>query len=106
MAAERTLKPGGWLAVVSFHSIEDRMVKRFLQSRAGQSGRANRYAPEVEVAPPQFILKPRKSISADPQELATNPRARSARLRVAQRTDAPSGTIDASAIGMPQLKGK
>lgn len=104
MAAERALKPGGWLAVVAFHSIEDRMVKRFLQSHAGQSGRANRFAPEVQVDPPQFILKPRKSISADAQELAENPRARSARLRVALRTDAPSGTIDAKAIGMPQLK--
>ncbi len=104
MAAERALKPGGWLAVVTFHSIEDRMVKRFLQSRAGQAGRANRYAPEVQTEPPQFILKPRKSISADAQELAANPRARSARLRVAKRTDAPSGTIDAKAIGMPQLK--
>ncbi|MCF6234213.1 MAG: 16S rRNA (cytosine(1402)-N(4))-methyltransferase RsmH [Rhodobacteraceae bacterium] len=104
MAAERALKSGGWLAVVTFHSIEDRMVKRFLQARAGQAGRANRYVPEVQAEPPQFILKPRKSISADAQELAENPRARSARLRVAKRTEAPSGTIDAKAIGMPQLK--
>jgi len=104
MAAERALKPGGWLAVVAFHSIEDRMVKRFLQARAGQAGRANRYAPEIATEPPQFTLKPRKSIAADAEELAANPRARSARLRVAQRTDAPAGNIKAGQIGMPQLK--
>jgi len=104
MAAERALKPGGWLAVVSFHSIEDRMVKRFLQARAGLMGRANRYAPEIETEAPQFTLKPRKAIGPDDAELAANPRARSARLRVAQRTDAPAGHIDAGSIGMPQVK--
>ncbi len=104
MAAERVLKPGGWLAVVSFHSIEDRMVKRFLQSRAGQAGRANRYAPETAPFAPRFSLEPRKPISADAQELAINPRARSARLRLARRTDAPAGGIDANAIGMPLVK--
>jgi 16S rRNA (cytosine1402-N4)-methyltransferase len=104
MAAERALKPGGWLAVVSFHSIEDRMVKRFLQSRAGLGGRANRYAPEIATEPPQFTLKPRKAIGPDETELAANPRSRSARLRVAQRTDAPAGRVDAKAIGTPQLK--
>jgi 16S rRNA (cytosine1402-N4)-methyltransferase len=104
MAAERALKVGGWLAVVTFHSIEDRMVKRFLQARGGLKGRANRYAPEIEVEAPQFTLKPRKAIGPDDDELAQNPRSRSARLRVAQRTDAPSGAIDAGMIGMPQLK--
>ena len=104
MAAERALKPRGHLAVVSFHSVEDRMVKRFFQARAGQAGRANRYAPEVQAAAPQFILKSRKSIAADELELAENPRARSARLRVAVRTDAPAGPIDARSIAMPQLK--
>ncbi|MEY8830535.1 16S rRNA (cytosine(1402)-N(4))-methyltransferase RsmH [Sedimentitalea sp. XS_ASV28] len=105
MAAERALRPGGQLAVVSFHSIEDRMVKRFLAARAGQGGRANRYAPETEEAPPQFTLKSRKAIGPDEIELAENPRARSAKLRVAIRTDAPAGELDAQAIGMPQLKG-
>lgn len=104
MAAERALKPGGWLAVVSFHSIEDRMVKRFLQARAGLMGRANRYAPEIATEAPQFVLKPRKAIGPDETELAENPRSRSARLRVAQRTDAPAGTVDAGSIGMPQVK--
>ncbi|MDX2482231.1 MAG: 16S rRNA (cytosine(1402)-N(4))-methyltransferase RsmH [Pseudodonghicola sp.] len=104
MAAERALKPGGKLAVVSFHSIEDRMIKRFLQSRAGQTGRGSRHAPEVEHVDPQFILRPRKAIAPDEQELADNPRARSARLRVAMRTEAPAGAIDAREIGMPQPK--
>ena len=103
MAAERALKPGGQLAVVTFHSIEDRMVKRFFQSRAGKTGRANRYAPEVEQEQPQFTLKTRKAVGPDAEELQDNPRARSAKLRVAIRTEAPAGEIDARAMGMPQL---
>lgn len=104
MAAERALKPGGKLAVVTFHSIEDRMVKRFMQARAGAQGRANRYAPETEQPAPQFTLKSRKAIGPDDQELAENPRARSAKLRVAIRTDAPAGVIDSARLGMPRLK--
>ncbi len=106
MAAERALKPGGQLAVVTFHSIEDRMVKRFLQARAGKTGRANRYAPETQQDQPQFTLKTRKAVGPDEKELAENPRSRSAKLRVAIRTDAPAGDIDARAIGMPQLGGR
>lgn len=101
MAAERALKPGGQLAVVTFHSIEDRMVKRFFQARAGQSGRANRYAPEVEDASPQFTLKTRKAVGPDDRELAENPRSRSAKLRIGTRTDVPSGDIDPKSISMP-----
>lgn len=104
MAAERALRPGGHLAVVTFHSIEDRMVKRFLQSRAGQAGRANRWAPETQQEAPQFILKSRKAIGPDERELSENPRARSAKLRVALRTDAPAGEIGSRALGMPQLQ--
>ncbi len=104
MAAERALKPGGQLAVVTFHSIEDRMVKRFLMARSGQSGRANRYAPEMPETPAQFVLKTRKAIAPDEAELAENPRARSARLRVAVRTGAPPGPVDPKSIGMPVLK--
>lgn len=104
MAAERALRPGGQLAVVTFHSIEDRMVKRFLTARAGMGGRANRYAPEMEPATPQFTLKSRKAIGPDDRELLENPRSRSAKLRVAIRTAEPAGSIDARAIGMPQLK--
>lgn len=104
MAAERALKPGGKLAVVTFHSIEDRMAKRFFQSRAGKTGRANRYAPEIVQEPPQFNLITRKAVGPDEDELAQNPRSRSARLRVGERTNAPSGRVDARSIGMPQLK--
>jgi 16S rRNA (cytosine1402-N4)-methyltransferase len=104
-AAERALKPGGQLAVVTFHSIEDRMVIRFLQIRAGATGGGSRHAPKIEQPDPQFTLKSRKAIVADAQELDENPRARSAKLRVATRTEAPAGHIDRSAIGMPMLKG-
>ena len=105
-AAERALKPGGHLAVVTFHSIEDRMVKRFLQARSGGGGRGSRHAPETRAAAPQFTLKSRKAIGPDDIELAANPRARSAKLRVAIRTDAAPGTTDRKAIGMPLLKGE
>lgn len=106
MAAERALKPGGLLAVVTFHSVEDRMVKRFMQSRAGKTGNVNRYAPETEQEKPAFELITRKAVGPDPDELEGNPRARSAKLRVARRTDAPSGEIGEKAIGMPILGGR
>ena len=105
MAAERALRPGGKLAVVTFHSVEDRMVKRFMTARGGRQANPNRYAPEVEVAPAQFELRTRKAIGPDKDELAANPRSRSAKLRVAVRTDAPAGEIDAKSIDMPQVRG-
>lgn len=105
MAAERALKPGGQLAVVTFHSVEDRMVKRFLTARAGAGGNANRFAPEIEASEPQFKILKRKAIGPDAQELEENPRSRSAKLRVAIRTDAPAGSIDAKALGMPMVRG-
>ncbi len=104
MAAERVLKPGGKLAVVTFHSIEDRMVKRFLTARAGAGGNANRFAPQAAQVAPAFSLPSRKAISADPVELAENPRARSAKLRVALRTDAPAEEIDPKSVGMPMIE--
>jgi 16S rRNA (cytosine1402-N4)-methyltransferase len=104
MAAERALKTGGQLAVVTFHSVEDRMVKRFLTARSGTGGNANRYAPQTDQAPAQFTVSSRKAIAADSAEVAANPRARSAKLRIAVRTDAPAGEIDAKSIGMPQVK--
>lgn len=103
-AAERALKPGGHLAVVTFHSVEDRMVKRFLQQRGGGLGNANRYAPEVEAERPAFKITTKKAVGPDDDELAANPRSRSAKLRVAQRTDAPAGDVDRTKLGMPQLK--
>ena len=100
-AAERALKPGGKLAVVSFHSLEDRIVKRFLQDRAGQGGNANRYAPQIATPAPRFRLLSRRAIGADAEELAANPRARSALLRVAERLDAPAAPVDRSRLGIP-----
>ncbi|MEP0155872.1 16S rRNA (cytosine(1402)-N(4))-methyltransferase RsmH [Pseudophaeobacter sp.] len=104
LAAERALKPGGLLAVVTFHSVEDRMVKRFFQHRANKTGRANRYAPEIEEIPAQFELVTRKAVGPDDDELAENPRSRSARLRVGRRTEADPVPISAKDLSMPQLK--
>ncbi|WP_333682753.1 16S rRNA (cytosine(1402)-N(4))-methyltransferase RsmH [Pontibaca methylaminivorans] len=103
MAAERVLKPGGMLAVVTFHSLEDRMVKRFLALRAGQGGGGSRHAPEEQAEPAGFTLDPRKAIKPDAAELAENPRARSARLRIVRRTDAPARPVDPRAIAMPPV---
>lgn len=79
------------------------MVKRFLQMRAGRTGGGSRYAPEVQSDAPQFELVTRKAVGPDDEELAENPRARSAKLRVARRTDAPAGSVDGAALGMPML---
>ena len=101
MAAERALRPGGKLAVVSFHSIEDRMVKRFFQLRTGSSGNVNRYAPVQEAEAAAFTQPTKKGIGPDEQELEENPRSRSARLRVGIRTATPAEEIDRAAMGMP-----
>ncbi|MDE0967975.1 MAG: 16S rRNA (cytosine(1402)-N(4))-methyltransferase RsmH [Octadecabacter sp.] len=104
-AAERALKPGGYLAVVTFHSVEDRMVKRFLQQRGGGMGNANRYSPVLETEKPAFQIINKKAKVASEAEVAQNPRSRSAKLRVARRTDVPSGSVDRSKLGMPYLQG-
>jgi len=106
MAAERALKPGGRLAVVTFHSVEDRMVKRFFQARSGNTANANRYAPEIAQVTPAWRIEKRKAIGPDEVELAENPRSRSAKLRVAIRTDAPAEAIDPVRLGMPMRKKK
>ena len=101
-AAERALKPGGLLAVVSFHSLEDRIVKRFMQLRAGRAaGQGSRHAPQTRPEPARFELVSRKGIGADEAELAANPRSRSALLRIARRTEAPAGPVDRAALGLP-----
>ncbi|MCQ0970799.1 16S rRNA (cytosine(1402)-N(4))-methyltransferase RsmH [Paracoccus sp. TK19116] len=102
-AAERALNAGGKLAVVSFHSLEDRIVKRFMQARSGSQGGGSRHAPVVETEAPTFAQKSRRAIGADAEELELNPRARSALLRVAIRTDAPARDIDPQALAMPSL---
>ncbi|WP_116133830.1 16S rRNA (cytosine(1402)-N(4))-methyltransferase RsmH [Tropicimonas sp. IMCC34043] len=100
-AAERALRPGGRLAVVTFHSLEDRIVKRFLQARSGTAARANRYAPEAAETRAQFRLLTRGVVAPDADETQRNPRARSAKLRVAERTSAPVTPIDRGAMGLP-----
>ncbi|GAA3854437.1 16S rRNA (cytosine(1402)-N(4))-methyltransferase RsmH [Celeribacter arenosi] len=100
-AAERALKEGGQLAVVSFHSLEDRVVKRFFAQRASTGGGGSRYAPVQEAKTPGFEQLS-KAIGPDDDELERNPRARSARLRVGRRTDAPAAPVDRAALGLPK----
>ncbi|WP_444460263.1 16S rRNA (cytosine(1402)-N(4))-methyltransferase RsmH [Rhodobacter capsulatus] len=100
-AAERALKPGGKLAVVTFHSLEDRVVKRFFQARAGRAPGGSRYAPEAAPEAAAFDLVTRKGVGPDEIELAQNPRARSAILRIGARTDSPAGRADRTSLGLP-----
>ena len=87
-AAERVLKPGGRLVVVSFHSLEDRIVKNFLTERGKASG-GSRHLPEVAQTAPSFHILTKRPVTPDETEIAANPRARSAKLRAAERTTAP-----------------
>jgi 16S rRNA (cytosine1402-N4)-methyltransferase len=89
-AAERSLRPGGRLAVVTFHSLEDRIVKRFLKTRSGDVPSGSRHRPMVAKGPAPTFEQVAKPVSPSEAELARNPRARSARLRTAVRTDAPA----------------
>jgi len=89
VAAENILKPGGRLVVVSFHSLEDRIVKSFLAARSETRG-GSRHAPEVKRAAPSFTVLTKRPVIADDDEIAQNPRARSAKLRAAERTEAPA----------------
>jgi 16S rRNA (cytosine1402-N4)-methyltransferase len=92
-AAERILKPGGRLAVVSFHSLEDRIVKNFLADRSGRRAHGSRHLPAGPEGPAAtFELKDRHGMEPSEAETAANPRARSARLRWAVRTDTPAHT--------------
>lgn len=89
-AAERILKPGGRLVVVTFHSLEDRIVKRFLAERAGRAPKGSRFLPEsIEVSVPSFQILNLRALTPEKGELEVNPRARSARLRAAVRLAAP-----------------
>lgn len=90
-AAEATLAPGGRLAVVTFHSLEDRIVKAFLTERSGNAPGGSRHAPAaVETRKPSFVLAFKGPREATDEERAANPRARSAKLRAAIRTEAPA----------------
>jgi 16S rRNA (cytosine1402-N4)-methyltransferase len=103
-AAEAVLRDGGRLVVVAFHSLEDRIVKRFLQERSNGT-RGSRHQPIANPLPPAFTLLVRGAIEPGEDEVAKNPRARSARLRAATRTAAPPRALDFTAVGVPPLRG-
>jgi 16S rRNA (cytosine1402-N4)-methyltransferase len=88
-AAERMLKPGGRLVVVSFHSLEDRIVKNFMVERA-KAGGGSRHLPEIAQDAPSFHILTKRPVTPDDGEISVNPRARSAKLRAAERTAAPA----------------
>jgi 16S rRNA (cytosine1402-N4)-methyltransferase len=88
-AAERALKPLGRLVVIAFHSLEDRIVKTFLAERS-RAPAGSRHRPEIAAPPPTFRVLTPRPLTPDQPEVAANPRARSAKLRAAERTDAPA----------------
>ena len=105
-AAERMLKPGGRLAVVTFHSLEDRIVKRFFAERSGKLPDASRHMPGREAASPaRFtpVFKGHQEPGA--AETAENPRARSAKLRAGERTEAEALPLNLADIAVPQIEG-
>jgi 16S rRNA (cytosine1402-N4)-methyltransferase len=90
-AAERVLAPGGRLLVITFHSLEDRLVKNFLRRRASPAEHGSRHVPpKAGGRPPSFAFLNHRPVSPGVEEIAANPRARSAKLRAAVRTDAPA----------------
>ena len=100
-AAERILKPQGRLVAVSFHSLEDRIVKSFFAERS-RTRAGSRHAPEVERPAPTFRVLTKRPLMADAEEVARNPRARSAKLRAAERTEAPAHGGDVGDL-LPRL---
>ncbi len=103
-AAERLLAPGGRLVVVTFHSLEDRIVKRFFATRSGHVPSASRHAPgPLAALEPSFSLPQKGHVEAGDVEIAGNPRSRSAKLRFGIRTQSPAHRADRSEIGVPQV---
>jgi 16S rRNA (cytosine1402-N4)-methyltransferase len=101
-AAERSLKPGGRLVVVTFHSLEDRIVKQFFSDRSGKAS-GSRHMPAVDVRPAIFDFPGKQMIAASEAEAEVNPRARSAKLRMGVRTTATPGAADLSIFSLPDL---
>jgi 16S rRNA (cytosine1402-N4)-methyltransferase len=101
-AAERILKPGGRLVVISFHSLEDRIVKNFLVVR-GRKARGSRHLPEMAHAEATFRPLTRRPVVADPAEVESNPRSRSAKLRAAERNAAPAVGGGSTGLRLPSL---
>ena len=103
-AAERLLKPGGRLAVVTFHSLEDRIVKQFFVSRSGHGRAASRRLPgEPAEAQPTFEAPRRQPVEPSEAEALANPRSRSAKLRFGVRTGAPPRAIDETIEALARL---
>ncbi len=105
-AAEAILKPGGRLAVVTFHSLEDRIVKRFLARRSGRHSQGSRHGPpsRADADAPSFRIINQRPLTPSHQEMSANPRARSAKLRAATRTEAAPWPAEAAdALGLPGL---
>ena len=103
-AAERLLRPSGRLVVVSFHSLEDRIVKRFFAERSGRQSLGSRHTPAGPPPPPAtFSLLTKKAVEPSAEEVAANPRARSAKLRAGVRTDAAPSAPNEPSDALPQL---
>jgi len=103
VAAENALAPGGILAVVTFHSLEDRIVKRFMQARSGSGPKGNRFAPQMEFEAPRFEQVTRRPVSPAADEISHNPRARSAKLRIVRRLSAKAGKVNPHDLGLPRI---
>lgn len=102
-AAERCLRPGGRLVVVTFHSLEDRIVKRYLTEASGRNPAGSRHLPPTAKlgAAPRYRIVNQRPLTPSVEELAANPRARSARLRAAERTSAPAAPpADEATLGV------
>jgi 16S rRNA (cytosine1402-N4)-methyltransferase len=100
-AATERLKPDGRVAVVTFHSLEDRLVKTMLAQSSRADAAQSRHLPQVEPVAPLFALAVRKPVTPDAAEMAANPRARSAKLRAAIRTAAPARDLELAALLPP-----
>lgn len=102
-AAERILKPGGRLAVVTFHSLEDGIVKAFFRGRGGKGAQGSRHLPMIADTGPAPSFSVAKQVSPSAPEMQRNPRARSARLRSGTRTEAPAWPLDLEALGITTI---
>ena len=104
-AAERLLREAGRLAVVTFHSLEDRIVKRFFAARIAARPAGSRHAPPREAPPATFSLLSSKALTPGEDEIAGNPRARSARLRAGVRLGGTAALATVDGLGAPRLAG-
>ncbi len=102
-AAETALKPGGRLVVVTFHSLEDRIVKQFMAGRSGRVPTGSRHAPAVAVEEPSFKLVTRGPVVPGEAEIRANPRSRSAKLRAVERTQGPARIVEADLVALATL---